>query len=386
MNLLCVIAMPAFAPSSWDFVAPDHKHRAGVTLIELMVALVVTSILASLTLAGLAGARTSAKRAKTVSTIQKLSQVLVPYYEQYETRRPTITNTSALASLASGRAFLADARQLAIRRLMTLELPERTADVKDAFQKQGNVLTAVTYDKTYAGGQSVAVVFGDIPPAARRYYGLLDEAARRTSDDPTSAELLHMIVTRGPVADPDIISHFRDDEVRDTDGNELPEFIDGWNRPIMFKRWATGFASPFQTIDGNTRNIDTLIASNGHRLVPLIYSAGLDGSYDIEAAKALSYFKFEYDPFRFDASNPSSPDASPINVLPQQAATVKGETVLVPVNPSPLTFSTQSYPNITLPNPFFTVGSPRDTGSPDGTTSNGVLESVDNITNHDMTR
>ena len=377
MKTLPAITGPKDAPQSRGVGVCPHDDRRGMTLVELMVAMVVITILSSLSLAGLAVARTTAKRAKTVTTIQKLSQVMLPYYEQYETRRPVISNTSVLAAMPSGRAYLTDAKQLAIRRLMTLELPERAADITDAFDPRAGLLVAVPYYKTYAG---VQVAFGDVPPASRRYYQLLSAA----SNPPTSAELLHLIVTRGPVADPDIVAHFRDDEVRDTDGDGLPEFVDGWNRPIMFKRWATGFASPAQPIDGTLRNIDTLIASNGHRLVPLIYSAGVDGSYDIEAATPLSYGSFEYDPFRFDPSAPTSQTASPINVL--ASVSVTGEMVLVPANLSPLTFTTQRFAGTSIPNSFQTVGSPRDTGSPDGDTPNGVLESADNIHNHDMTR
>ena len=102
--------------------------RGGMTLVELMVTLVIISILTSLSMAGLAVARNSARKAKTESTIRKLSEIIIPYYEQYETRRPAITNSSKIAALTNGRASLTDAKQTAIRRLMTLELPERASD------------------------------------------------------------------------------------------------------------------------------------------------------------------------------------------------------------------------------------------------------------------
>ncbi|NCY03784.1 MAG: hypothetical protein EBX36_12980, partial [Planctomycetia bacterium] len=292
-------------------------------------------------------------------------------YEQYETRRPAIGKTSELAALPSGRAFLTDARQLAIRRLMTLELPERPSDVADALQLQGSRLTPAAAQKTYQG---VTTRFGDMPPATRRYYQLIAAASKPVTSD----ELLHMIVTRGPVADPDVVAHFRDDEVRDTDADGLPEFVDGWNRPIMFKRWPTGFVSPSQPIDGTLRSIDPLIASRGHRLVPLIYSAGVDGSYDIEAGKTLSYASFEYDPFNVDQSAAYSAYCG--------QPSVNGEVALVVANADPLTFTWRRFAGTSIANALLTVGSPRDTGSPDDDTPNGVLESADNVHNHDMTR
>ena len=378
MNMTLLPPESTSSPPTGGVVRSSRPSRSGMTLVELMVSLVIMTILVSLSFAGLTAARTSAKRARTATTIQKISQIILPYYEQYETRRPSITNSGVLAKMSRGREFVADAKQLAIRRLMTLEMPERLTDITEAFQVNGQRVTDKAYAKNYGtGGSQVIVSFPEMPPTARRYNSLLSTATRSVTSD----ELLHLIVTRGPVADPDVISHFRDDETRDTDGDGLPEFIDGWNRPIRFKRWPTGFVSPMQQIDGELRNVDTLISDKGHRLVPLIYSAGFDGSYDIEEAPGFSYSGFDFDPFRYDPNAPN-PATSPIN---QGQASVRGEVVLVPRNLDPLTFTATRYVGTPISGAFLTVGSPRDTGSSDGETPNGVLESADNIHNHDMT-
>lgn len=360
-----------------------------MTLVELMVAMVVVSILASLSLAGMVSARNRAKASRTATTIRKISELILPYYEQYETRRPTITNSSALAALPSGRSLLADAKQIAIRRLMTLELPERYTDFSGAFDTTGSVPVPLISQKIYSG---VPVRFTDMPPVTRRYYQIITSANVK----PNSSELLHLIVTRGPVADPEVIAHFRDDEVRDTNGNGLPEFVDGWNRPIAFRRWPVGFLSPAQPIDGTLRNIDPVVASNGHRLVPLIFSAGPDQAYDIVSdvpdakGQPLSYYDISYDPF---AISPSSPAQPPLGLSPQSPA-IGGSVVLTPVpgaagSGSPLLFqATRLRPGDAITaTAFQTIGSERDTGSIDSeTTPNGILESRDNIHNHDMTR
>jgi hypothetical protein len=119
----------------------------------------------------------------------------------------------------------------------------------------------------------------------------------------------------------------------------------------------------------------------------LIFSAGLDGSYDIEAMTTLSYGALNYNPF------PSSPGGSAIAIAPQSPA-VAGSVVLVPTTLSsgsvtgPFVFTaTRLGANATIPSAAFqTVGSERDTGSADDDTPNGIVESRDNITNHDMTR
>jgi prepilin-type N-terminal cleavage/methylation domain-containing protein len=369
--------------------------RRGVTLIELMVVMMVIGILASLTLSGLLVARTSAKIARTTSTIRKLHEVIVPYYEEYENRRPNLPDTTALLALTEGRRHLSELRQTALRRLMTMELPERVTDVTESLR---------AYSETYGPPTNrVKMTLSEVPPVAHRYNSIIG------TRDASSSELLHLIVTRGPVADPDIIAHFRPDEVADTDGDGLPEFIDGWSRPIAFRRWPTGFASPAQPIDGSLAGVDTALSDGGHRLVPLIFSAGPDESYDISALPAerlppevaLPYATYGFDPFRFDPQAPWNPARSPIATIPEPR--IRGEVVLVPVTRTkgPVTFAAvrlDASGEFTTPSvdagctaspdsAFFTVGSERDTGSASSEDSpNGRLESRDNIHNHDMAR
>lgn len=362
----------------------------GMTLVELLVVVTVIAILSSLTLSGLLVARGNAQIAKTSSTIRKLNEVILPYYEEYESRVPSLQSgdVAAILSQPNGRSRLADLRRLALRRLMTMELPERASDVTASLAKR-------PYVKAYGG---VSASLTEVPPVARRYNAII--SGRNAS----SSELLHLIVTRGPVADPDIIAHFRPDEVADTDKDGLPEFIDGWGRPIAFRRWPTGFASPAQPIDGTLRTIDGLISASGHRLMPLIFSAGPDGSYDISSLPNddnYAYATYEFDPFRFDPSAPRDAQKSPIASEPSPR--IRSEVVLVPVQRSgggAVTFVAErldsaggfATPTVdagctAMPDAaFFTVGSERDTGSLDGDTPNGVVESLDNIHNHDLTR
>jgi hypothetical protein len=347
-----------------------------MTLVELLVSLVVLSILASLTLAGMLGARARAKDARSISTIRKLSEVIVPYYEQYETRRPIVSpgDTANLLASPNGRANYAEAKRIALRRLMALELPERILDV--AVAPGGAAPTTWT---GAVGG--VNITLDETPPVTRRYRNIITaDMSKITGWD--AGELLHLIVTRGPAADPDILSHFRDDEIADRDGDGLLEFVDGWNRGINFKRWPIGFASPMQPIDGTSRNIDTLLSPNGHRLVPLIYSSGNDGEFAIEEMPSLQYGTagLRYDPFAYDTS-------ADVSLVAAAASAVAPAVQLVPIRrpgTGPITFvavevgrqipsSVDGFP--TRPNAAFqTVGSVTGRGA------------SDNVNNHDLTR
>ena len=60
--------------------------------------------------------------------------------------------------------------------------------------------------------------------------------------------------------------------------------------------------------------------------------------------------------------------------------------MLVPTGSLPLTFTAQRYYGTPIAGSFQTVGCERDTGSAEGDAANGILESMDNIHNHDMTR
>jgi type II secretory pathway pseudopilin PulG len=325
-----------------------------------MVVMAILAILSSLTLAGLLGARERSKEAKTRATIRKLSELILPYYEEYETRRPVLDPT-AVARMTqdrtpANRRRLANYKQIALRRLMALELPDRVSDITDALES--------TFDPQVDGNPTPLT---EIPPVTRRYDYILTGIKSITSSD-----LLHLIVTRGVVADPDIIAHFRDDEAADTNGNGLKEFVDGWGTPIAFKRWPVGFASPLQPITGTLQDVEPLFSDYGHRLVPLIYSAGRDKSYDIDASPDVGYRIAKYDPF---------------NALLRKPPTgVKGEVVLVPIiKDSTEVFAALRYDGSPLPaGAFQTIGSPRDTGSATGDEPNQKLESADNIHNHDL--
>jgi hypothetical protein len=95
-----------------------------------------------------------------------------------------------------------------------------------------------------------------------------------------------MILTTGMGDETSDGSLFNQRDFADTDDDGMPEFIDGWGRPIGFLRWAPGFRSDMQTGDPvndhdpfDPRKVDTL----AYRVFPLIYSAGPDGAYGDDA-------------------------------------------------------------------------------------------------------
>jgi hypothetical protein len=114
---------------------------------------------------------------------------------------------------------------------------------------------------------------------------------------------------------PEEMGQFSQSEIGDVDGDGMPEFLDGWGRPIMFLRCAPGFlGSDIQTNNPttnhdpfDTRNVD----ADAFHTIPLIYSPGPNGKYGIEFSEA---YQFQGTPFSgagLQIGEPSALDGSP---------------------------------------------------------------------------
>ncbi|MCE9629349.1 MAG: prepilin-type N-terminal cleavage/methylation domain-containing protein [Planctomycetia bacterium] len=239
-----------------------HRRKTpglGFTLVELMVVLVIISMLAALTLAGLAGARQRAKIDKTRSTIRKIHEIVMPQYESYLSRRVRVGGTTTRE--------LASSRLQNLRLLQALEMPDQWADVLTTGGTGS--LTAIASSKPWA-----------VTAPVRQFAAVRTALMNTGTADFTryeSAECLALIVMRGGF-NPDASEVFRNDEVGDLDSNGAPEFWDGWGRPIAFVRWPAGFASPVQVLNAseNPDPMDPMKISGDYGLTPLIFSPGPD--------------------------------------------------------------------------------------------------------------
>jgi len=246
----------------------------GFTLIELLVSIVIISILASLSLAGMAGARQRSKIDKTKSTIRKLHEIIMPQYESYLSRRVNATG--------------AQNRLAATRLLMVQEMPDQWADVYSA-------TTLPAYPT--APTRRYAAYKASLSAASGTQWAT-------NSSKYEGAECLAMVVTRGGFA-PDAVELFRNDEMGDIDADGAPEFWDGWGRPIGFIRWPAGFSSIVQQQNATTNpdpfdpmlvsplvtypTSPTSVTQRDYGLIPLIYSPGPDESLNDPLAGVSGY-------------------------------------------------------------------------------------------------
>ncbi len=309
--------------------------RAAFSLVEMLVTMVIISIVASLSLSGLAGARTRAKVARSQSTIRKLHELVAPRYLEYLDCRlddsgwDNLEDEAKRAGADLKKAELTDSELAAwmrlaqIRGMLAHEMPDQWIDVRQA---------------TYPNG-----AFGTMP-AVSRYLRFLEarvsavDPARNTLDKlrfelgrtNASAETLHLLVSVGSL-DTDSLESFRNDEIGDVDNDGASEFLDGFGRPIHFLRWAPGYfrergqttmADPFDPYRFGGRD-----GNDSFQLMPLLVSAGpderfsllRDGSRSIEEQgdprTAVSeggqrFLPLPYDPFTPRECGQSDPSAA----------------------------------------------------------------------------
>lgn len=270
-------------------ISPRRSRRDGFTLVELMVVIIIIGLLASLTLAGLAGVRQRAKIDKTRSTIRKIHELIVPHYEGFIRRRVPMTGGSGPKD-----------RLLRARQLVMFEIPDSWDDVGGGDEADPQRL--VTKQTNGGIGPSLRIpsfAWNGVTQgyaAHQKAVYLIAKAKDQNNrlsfrDNFPSSECLYMVVSRG-LGEPDVMEQFRSDEIGDVDGDGAPEFVDGWGQPIAFIRWPVGFESAIQSQDASVQPdpFDPFRVSTpeqypihkppqpDYAVIPLIISGGPEGA------------------------------------------------------------------------------------------------------------
>ncbi len=198
--------------------------RRGFTLIELLVVLVIIALLAALAISVVGAVMTNARTAATSATLSKIDARIKDRIQtlaglDYEAYELLATNDSRV-SLNSKEEARVVAKKLAF---------------EEAFPQ-----TWAEFDKFY-------------PQLATE---ITNKYGTNTFNAATeSAEVLYYILTSGPIPGKGrrkVISgigqtqtdEFSGADTADTDGDGLPEFVDGWGNPLRFYRWPTRLIRP----------------------------------------------------------------------------------------------------------------------------------------------
>ena len=242
------VARPA--PSTAHCPLPTAYSRPGVTLIELLITMAIMAIISAAILGTASSAMEAARRDRTRVLVTKIGNLITERLASYETRRadvyPAITqaidtwaNDPGLtpadrANRQSPRGqMIADARLLAARELMKMEMPDRGDDIEYYRANPPVVLQAIS---------------SPMQGYIRRYTPA--QAAERDA-----AECLYMTVM-ATTADGEARTLFAKQDIGDTDEDGAPEFIDGWGQAIDWIRWPSGVVSDLQPRDAGGLRVD----------------------------------------------------------------------------------------------------------------------------------
>jgi len=258
----------------------------------------------------------AARRARTKATIVKLHTLLMERYESYKTRRVDV-NQGILNQIETAfqngdidarqrGQVLADARLLATRELMKLEMPDRWSDVI------GNSVSSLP-PTTPINSFVQPLILSTRPSLTQAYlrrYRSINTADVATIQSNQGAECLYMVIMLA-TGDGEARTLFGQQDIGDTDGDGAPEFLDGWGNSIQLIRWPAGFVDVSELMSGNadadhdpfdpfrrdspdaqrpnssTHPISSVLIGPldnniaAYRLVPLLYSRGSDGETDL---------------------------------------------------------------------------------------------------------
>jgi len=258
-------------------------RRRGFTMIELLIVVALILFLMTITVAAISGGISMAREAATRATLLKLHGLVQQRVDAFN-RAMDRTNLSQNSP---------PVRKMSNDWLSTYNMvpPAKVLEVlvkKQFFQAR--------FPQHF--GESPGADLSTIVQTGVTY----NASAHRQETE--SAALLYWILTNsdvygvGPVDE----SEFSSSEVKDTDGDGLLEFVDGWGRPLRFYRWPTHLIRPG---DGSTVGAGVITSSStssGVDLAPVNRNlAGLIWS-GLPAAPAVPG---EVDPLTRDPDDPT---------------------------------------------------------------------------------
>jgi len=246
-----------------------HHPRRGFSMLEMLGVIGIILLLLSLLTYTMGNVLRDAREKATLATIQKVDGMLRQRQEAFQR---AMERAELQAAVAFTKSFARDAFPPEIDRFLVDQASDRTWEVlarKTYFRAKFPQSFAEVCWFDGAPGEPTIDDDGNsitdrYPSTFTHYSGTPDplELGRGVNDDlepyatllrtrftnpashnpeTESSELLYLILTAAdlfgvPNAGQD---EFSSNEVSDTDGDGLLEFIDAWGRPLRFYRWPT---------------------------------------------------------------------------------------------------------------------------------------------------
>jgi len=298
----------------------NNLARRGFTLLELLMVIAIISIMLTLSVIVMSGLLGSAKEEATSATIQKANRLLEQrvdaFNRAFNGARRTQYMKATYALLADpNRNGNSDDDGIFGVREEVVEILARKAAFRFEFPQRMIELILAPSDDGNGNGLADTIEVRVAVPSARAYLIAANQASPDSvlNYEPISTEITDLVTARwsggsstadfnGTTYTFDFQGHnsvtqssallyytlvtagsfgagaidadrFTNEEVKDTDDDGLPEFVDAWGEPLRFYRWPTRLVDfnppvPFQpilTLDDPTDINLTPGAANGQR-------------------------------------------------------------------------------------------------------------------------
>lgn len=241
----------ALAKQDSDPISQNPKSEfripnSGFTVIELLVVVTIIAVLMTLVVQVVGQFLTMARDAATKSTIAKTQGLIdsrAQAFSRLIMRKGYLSGSVEMQSVIQDPNYstlsLAAQKTIATKSLEMKFFPQRVVElgnpVSAAQQYQVNQLYLNLITKYMA-------VFSLQQPPGQNISNLSQyDWTRDANATLRSSEILYDFLTQSNVLGEAPLSAdaFTSAEVKDTDGNGLPEFIDAWGNPLRFYRWPT---------------------------------------------------------------------------------------------------------------------------------------------------
>ena len=273
--------------SAMKFLKQSPNNRRAFTLLELLMVVAIIGLMMSMSVVVMLGFMDQAEEEATSATIQKINRLLEQRVEAFDRAFKGARKDTASRNM---RILLADPDRNGNQgdgifgvKDAVVEILAKKALYRFEFPQRFEELLLFGDPAISVPGLPQSIYLAISAPAARVKLGLPDTtpltdpaivaevattfAASVSAPATESSELLYFaLIKSGSYGSSSVDSdRFTENEIRDTDEDGLPEFIDAWGQPLRFYRWPTRLIDvdppvPFQPVLDNTSdNTDVLV-------------------------------------------------------------------------------------------------------------------------------
>ena len=228
----------------------EVRGSSGFTLVELLVAMVITGIIGGMVSVALTGASKQAKETRAKAFVDRLNLTMMQLYEVEAERK-----IGTPSSVWSGET-VSQAQMIWKRDWLRASLPQSRADIDAGSGRTGTPNAALVYSSPFLtattteflGNLRRNLVADQYRQRVIRTYEILTGAAQTWptaynawTEEYESAECLYLIFATQTVDGVPLIDQLRSRDIADIDEDGMPEIVDPWGTPVLWIRSPVGF-------------------------------------------------------------------------------------------------------------------------------------------------